>query len=329
MKRPGLAFLVIVLLSVLAAPLVAQTQPADKVYRIGLLRADGPVSTWRASYRPLLEGLRELGYVEGSNIAFEVRSAEGKYERLPALAADLVDRKVDVFFASGDEKILALKQATITIPIVMTACDAIEVGFISSLAHPGGNLTGVTCMSGDLAVKRLELLKEAVPRMSRLAVLFNPGDAHAGLEVSRVQTVARSWGISVQALTVRDPLELEDRFVAMTRERADTLFVVGQSFTWTHAKRIVDLAAKSRLPAIHAFREAPDAGGLMSYGPNGNEMDRRAATYIAKIFKGARPADLPVEQPTKFEFVINLKTAKALGLTIPPSVLARADEVIQ
>jgi ABC-type uncharacterized transport system substrate-binding protein len=170
MKRPGLAFLVIVLISILAAPFVAQAQQPGKIYRIGLLRADGPVSTWRASYRPFLEGLRELGYVAGSNVVFEVRSAEGKYERLPALAADLVERGVDVFFAAGDEKILALKQATSTIPIVMNACDALEVGFVSSLARPGGNLTGVTCISGDLAVKRLELLKEVVPRMSRVAV---------------------------------------------------------------------------------------------------------------------------------------------------------------
>jgi ABC-type uncharacterized transport system substrate-binding protein len=329
MKRPGLAFLVIVLISILAAPFVAQAQQPGKIYRIGLLRADGPVSTWRASYRPFLEGLRELGYVEGSNVVFEVRSAEGKYERLPALAADLVERGVDVFFAAGDEKILALKQATSTIPIVMNACDALEVGFVSSLARPGGNLTGVTCISGDLAVKRLELLKEVVPRMSRVAVLYHPGDPHAGLEVARVQSLAQSWGIRVQSLTVRDPFELEDRFAAMARERADVLFVVGQTFTWTHAKKIGDLAAKNRLPAIHANREFPDAGGLMAYGPNGNAMDRLAATYVARILKGAKPADLPVEQPTKFEFVINLKTAKALGLVIPPAVLARADEVIE
>jgi putative tryptophan/tyrosine transport system substrate-binding protein len=318
------ALTVILTVALLAVPFVAQAQQPGKIYRIGLLRADGPVSTWRASYRPFLEGLRELGYVEGSNVVFEVRSAEEKYERLPALAADLVERGVDVFFAAGDEKILALKQATSTIPIVMNACDALEVGFVSSLARPGGNLTGVTCISGDLAVKRLELLKEVVPRMSRVAVLYHPGDPHAGLEVARAQSLAQSWGIRVQSLTVR-----EDRFAAMARERADVLFVVGQTFTWTHAKKIGDLTAKNRLPAIHANREFPDAGGLMAYGPNGNAMDRRAATYVARILKGAKPADLPVEQPTKFEFVINLKTAKALGLTIPQSVLARADEIIQ
>jgi putative ABC transport system substrate-binding protein len=258
-----------------------------------------------------------------------VRSAEGRYERLPALAAELVERGVDVFFAAGDEKILALKQATNAIPIVMNACDALEVGFISSLPRPGGNVTGVTCISGDLAVKRLELLKEVVPRMSRVAVLYHPGDPHAGLEVARVQSLAQSWGIRVQSLTVRDPGELEDRFAAMARERADALFVVGQTFTWTHVKKISDLAAKNRLPAIHANREFADAGGLMAYGPNGNSMDRRAATYVARILKGAKPADLPVEQPTRFELVVNLKTAKALGLTIPPAVLVRADEVIQ
>jgi ABC-type uncharacterized transport system substrate-binding protein len=325
----GAVLRIILTLALLAAPLAAEAQSADKVYRIGLLRADGPVATWRASYRAFLEGLRELGYAEGSNLAFEVRSAEGKYERLPVLAAQLVERHIDVFFAAGDEKILALKQATSTIPIVMAACDAIEVGFVSSLARPGGNLTGITCISGDLAVKRLELLKQAVPKMSRLAVLYHPGDPHAGLEVTRAQAVAQSWGMRVQSLAVSDPIELDDRFSAMTRERADALLVVAQSFTWTHVKRIVDLAGRSRLPAVHAHREFPDAGGLMSYGPNGNEMDRRAAGYVVKILKGAKPSDLPVEQPTKFELVINMKTAKALGLTIPPSVLAWADEVIQ
>jgi ABC-type uncharacterized transport system substrate-binding protein len=328
MKRPGLAFLIL-FLSIVIMPLVAEAQQPGRIYRIGLLRADGPVSTWRASYRPFLEGLRELGYVEGSNVVFEVRSAEGKYERLPALAAELVERGVDVFFAAGDEKILALKQATNAIPIVMSVCDALEVGFVSSLARPGGNVTGVTCISGDLAVKRLELLKEVVSQMSRVAVLYHPGDPHAGLEVARVESMAQSWGIRVQSLTVRDPVELEDGFAAMARERADVLFVVGQSFTWTHVKRISDLAAKNRLPAIHANREFSDAGRLMAYAPNGNAMDRRAATYVARILKGAKPADLPVEQPTKFELVINLETAKALGLTIPPAVLARADEIIQ
>ncbi len=316
-------------LALLAAPLAAEAQPAGKVYRIGLLRADGPVSTWRSSYRSFLEGLRELGYVEGTNVVFEVRSAEGKYERLPRLAAELVEHGVDVFFAAGDEKILALKQATSTVPIVMTACDALEVGFISSLARPGGNITGVTCLSGELAAKRLELLREVVPRMARVAVLYHPGDPHAGLEVARVQSLAQSWSVALQSLTVHDPIELEDRFATMGREHADALYVVAQTFTWSHAKKISALAAKHRLPAIHAHREFSDAGGLMAYGPNGNEMDRRAASYVARIFKGAKPADLPVEQPTKFELVINLKTAKALGLAIPPSVLARADEVIE
>jgi putative ABC transport system substrate-binding protein len=187
----------------------------------------------------------------------------------------------------------------------------------------------VTCISGDLAVKRLDLLRETVPKISRLAIRYHPGDPHAGLEVSRVQAVAQTWGITVQSLTVRDAIELDDRFAAMSRGGADALIIVGQTFTWTHVKRIVDLAAKSRLPAIHAHREFPDAGGLLSYGPNGNEMDRRAAGYVVKIFKGAKPVDLPVKQPTKFELVINLKTATALGLTIPPSVLARADHIVE
>jgi putative ABC transport system substrate-binding protein len=267
--------------------------------------------------------------IVGQNVVIQNRFAHGDDKRLHEFAADLVRSKVDVIFAGGDDAIDAARQATTTIPIVMLACDAVEAGLAQSLRRPGGNLTGITCISGDLAAKRLELLRETAPRFTRLAVLYNPGDPHGVLEVRKAREVARAWGVGIQTFEARLSTELPRRFQAMAQERADALYVVGDNFTFTYAKQIVELAEKARLPGVYAYREFADAGGLMAYGPNVADMLRRLGTYVDRILKGTNPGDLPIEQPTKFELVINLKTSKALGLTIPPTLLLRADQVIE
>jgi putative ABC transport system substrate-binding protein len=322
----------------LAAPLAAEAQQAGKVYRIGYLSPSSPSDPERlaspfgerglAAFR---QGLRELGYVEGQNFVIEHRWAEGKFERLPDLAAELVRLKVDVIVSVVTQATLAAKNATRTIPIVLVAAgDPVGSGLVASLAHPGGNVTGPSAMYADLAGKQLELLKETVPRVSRVAVLWNPANAAWQAQMLKAtQVAAPALGLRVQLLEARGSDELEGAFVAMTRERASALLVQVDVIFALHARRIADLAAKHRLPAMYGAREHVEAGGFMSYAPNVPDLFRRAATYVDKILKGAKPADLPVEQPTKFELVINLKTAKALGLTIPQSVLARADEVIQ
>jgi ABC-type uncharacterized transport system substrate-binding protein len=288
-----------------------------------LVSRSGPAPNDRA----FQEGLRELGYVEGQNIVIERRWAGGDPDRLPALATDLVRLKVDVIFAGGGT-IDAVKRATGTIPIVfMTEGDPVESGFVASLARPGGNITGLTVLADELAGKRLELLKEAIPRISRIAVL-----RHSTSDVSHLratEAAAPSLRLQLQILEVKEPKDFDSAFRAAKEGRADALIELPSSFLSTHKKPLVDLAATSRLPAIWEHSLFAEAGGLMAYGPNLPELYRRAATYVDKILKGAKPSDLPVEQPTKFELVINLKTAKALGLTIPESVLIRADEVIQ
>ncbi len=279
------------------------------------------------------QGLRDLGYVEGRNLVIEYRFAEGKSERLPALAAELVALKVDVIVAVTTPEALAAKKATRTLPIVfVAAADPVTSGLVSSLARPGGNVTGLSSFFPELVGKRLELLTQAVPGVSRVAVLWHPGFLPERTEkdmLKGAEVTAQALGVRLQFLEARGPADFDRAFSEMTRARAGALTVLGTTMLFNERRRLVDLATKSRLPAVYPWREGVDAGGLMAYGPNIPDLFRRAATYVDKILKGAKPSDLPVEQPTKFELVINLKTAKALGLTIAPSLLGRADEVLQ
>jgi putative ABC transport system substrate-binding protein len=316
---------------VLAAPLAAEAQQAAKVARIGYLAHDLAANPhMQEAFR---QGLRDLGYVEGRNVVIEYRSAEGKSERLPALAAELVALKVDVILAGGTPQALAAKQATRTLPIVFTAAaDPIASGLVPSLARPGGNVTGLSNLTPELVGKCLEQLKQVVPGVSRVAVLWHPGALGERTEKDMLKgahVAARALGVRLQFVEARGPTDFDRAFSDMTRARADALTVLPSSMLSNERRRLVDLAAKNRLPTVFPWREFVDAGGLMAYGPNVADLFRRAATYVDKILKGTKPADLPVEQPTKFELVINLKTAKALGLTIPQSVLGRADDVVQ
>jgi putative ABC transport system substrate-binding protein len=318
-------FLVAFVGGILAAPLAAEAQTAEKVYRIGMLGS--------SSSDPLVEafkqGLRELGYVEGRNIMVEYRSAEGRTERLPDLAADLVRLKVDVIVASSQGAVAA-KQATTAIPIVMPIItDPVRLGLVASLAKPGGNATGFATQNDELPGKWMELVKETLPKASRVAVLFHP-TYDGGVQLKASEAAARSLGVRLQALKVERPDDFGTAFAAVQKNRAEALIISSSPLFYTHRARLVEFAAKHRIPTIyHQSEFVVGSGGLMSYGPDFNDLFRRSATYVDKILKGARPADLPVQQPTKFELVINLKTAKALGLTIPPSVLGRADQVIE
>ncbi len=326
-----IVFMVILGVGLLAAPLAAGAQQPGKVFRIGILGNVPPTHPEGARvWGAFFQGLRDLGYVEGRNITIEHRSSEGKYERLPDLAAELVRLKVDVIVAPASQNPFAAKQATRTIPIVMTGHpNPVGMGLVASLARPGGNVTGLSALSPEIWGKQLELLKETVPRVSRVAVLGNPTNPAYPLLLREVEVAARSLGVQLQTLEARGPDDFERAFAAMLRERAGALLVQLDGMFLLHRTRIADLAAKSRLPAMYELREFVDAGGLVGYGPSIRDRFRRAATYVDKILKGAKPADLPVEQPTKFELIINLKTAKVLGLIIPPSVLVRADEVLQ
>ena len=316
--------------SLLAAPLAAGAQQVGKVSRIGYLSAGSDTSNPRVR-EAFRQGLRELGWVEGQNIIIEYRWAEGRFDRLPDLAAELVRLKVDVLVAAPTPAALAAKNATGTIPIVgMSLTDPIGLGLVASLARPGGNVTGVSYSVGaEIFGKDLELLKEVVPRVRRVAVLSNPASPARPLTISNVKDAARSLGLQLQLLEARGPGDFDGAFAAMAKERVGALLVVTDPAFIPHRARLVDLAVKNRLPSIFTQREDAEAGGLMSYGPRLSDLHRRGATYVDKILKGAKPADLPVEEPTKFELVINLKTAKALGLTIPPSLLQRADQVIE
>jgi len=322
------AFLGMLAGGLLAAPLTAQAQQVEKVYRIGFLFYGSPgTSPELDAFR---RGLREAGYIEGQSIAIEYRFARGDVGRLPALAVELARGKPDVLVTPGTPASLAAKQATSTIPIVFAGvADAIGAGLVANLARPGGNMTGLTGISAELGGKRLELLKQVAPKASRVAVLYNPADRANVLVLKGLQESAPTLGLTLQPLEVRTPGELEGAFVAMTRKRAQALFGAAGVLTSEHRRAIVDLAAKRRIPAMWGDREFVDAGGLMSYAVNFYDQIRHAATYVDKILKGARPGDIPVEQPTQYELVINLKTANALGLTIPPALLLRADEVIQ
>jgi putative ABC transport system substrate-binding protein len=317
-------------LSLVAAPFAAQAQQARKVPRIGFL------SLTSASDRPLLldafrQGLRELGWVEGAKFVIDYRYADDRIDRLAEMATELVRLKVDVIVSWGSQGVTAARTATRSIPIVMIAVrDPVGIGLIASLAHPGGNVTGVSGYAGlEIVAKQLELLKEIVPQIRRLAILSNPTNAYHQLAIKEMNIAARSLGMQLQLLEARGPNEFDRAFEAMARERVGGLIVVSDAMLNAHRRELADLAARSRLPAAYGVIESVEAGGLMSYGPSFLELFRRSAAYVDKILKGAKPADLPVEQPTKFELVINLKTAKAMGLTIPPSLLQRADQVIE
>ncbi|HEV2054419.1 MAG TPA: ABC transporter substrate-binding protein, partial [Methylomirabilota bacterium] len=315
----------------LVAPVAAEAQQAAKVARIGYLA--GNVSASPHLNEAFRQGLRDLGYVEGRNVVIEYRDAEGKLERLPALAAELVALKVDVIVAGGTPQALAAKQATRTLPIVFAAAaDPVASGLVTSLARPGGNVTGLSQQTSELVGKCLEQLKQAVPGVTRVAVLWQPGAFGERTEkdmLKGVEVAARALGVRLQFVEARGPADFDRAFSDMTRARAGALTVLTSTMFVNERRRLVDLAAKNRLPAVYPWREGVDAGGLMSYGPNLPDLFRRAATYVDRILKGTKPADLPVEQPTKFELVINLKAAKALGLTIPPSLLGRADHVVE
>jgi putative ABC transport system substrate-binding protein len=314
-------------LSIVGAPLAADAQEEAKVPRIGYLSPRPGPSQFDEAFR---QGLRDLGYVEGKTIVLDYRYAGWAWDRLPVLAAELVSRKVDILVATGGSATArAAKSATRTIPIVFTAEDPVRAGLVASLARPGGNVTGVDILTGDLNVKRLQLLKEAVPEAIRVAVLVNPTSATSGSALKDMEGAARSLGVELLVQQVREQKELANAFPKTTPRGAQALAVMNDPLFLAQREQIVALAAKSHLPAVYEFREFVDAGGLMSYGTSLAEMYRLLATYVDKILKGAKPSELPVQQPTKFELVINLKTAKALGLTIPQSVLIRADEVIQ
>ncbi|TMH21568.1 MAG: ABC transporter substrate-binding protein [Betaproteobacteria bacterium] len=323
---------VLALLALGAAPFTAEAQQATKVARIGYLANNPATSPYLRE--TFLQGLRDLGYVEGRNLVIEYREAEGKADRLPALAAELVALKVDVILAAGSTLTARVaKEATTTIPIVFAAVgDPVGSGLVTSLARPGGNVTGLSGLTAELVGKRLELLKQAVPGVDRVAVLWFPGALGERTDkdmLREAEAAARALAVRLQVVEARGPADFDRAFSDMTRARAGALTVLPSNMFLREHRRLVDLAAKNRLPAVYTFREFVDAGGLMSYGANQPDLFRRAATYVDKILKGAKPGDLPVEQPTKFELIINLKTAKDLGLTIPQSVLARADEVIQ
>ena len=305
----------------------AEAQQTAKISRIGVLLVNSSAAS-SSSTEALRQGLREIGYEEGKNIAIEYRYAEGKTERLPELAAELVRSKVDVIVSAGIQPSRAAKQATKTIPIVFPGVgDPVGWGLVDSLARPGGNLTGFTNFSPELSGKRVELLKEAFPRISRIAVFRDPTQPPQSF--NETQSASKSFGLKLQSLEIRNVADIEQSFSAITKERTDAIMTLPQSGINIHRKRIVEFAERNRLPSTHADRLWVEAGGLMSYGPDNIDLWRRAATYVDKVLKGAKPADLPVEQPRKFEFHINLKTAKQIGVTIPQKVLVRADRVIR
>jgi putative ABC transport system substrate-binding protein len=315
---------------ILASVLFTYAQQPGKIPRIGYLTGVSP-STNSARHETFRQGLRELGYVEGKNIVIEWRSAEGKFDRLPALAAELVRLKVDIIVTGGGATTRAVKEATTTIPIVMTQDgDPVGNGFVASLARPGGNITGLATLAPEISGKRLELLKEIVPRLSRVAVLGNSAQPGNAQTLREVELAANAFGVQLQYLDVLGPKDIATAFRAAGKGRADAVLILLPGLVATAERpQIADLAAKRRLPAIYDRPEAVESGGLMSYGVSTADLDRRADTYVDKILKGAKPADLPVEQPKKFDLIINLKAAKQIGLTIPPNVLVRADKVIK
>jgi putative ABC transport system substrate-binding protein len=315
----------------LAAPLASFAQQPAKIARIGFLSPASAAGDWGIRLQAFRDGLRELGYVEGKNLQLEVRWGEGKLERLPTLAAELVQLKVDVIVAATSPSVVAASQATRTIPIVMpVSSDPVGDGLVASLARPGGNITGLSMMSPELGEKRIQLLKEMFPKVSHaMAVLWNPDYVGMRARFEQARVAAPAIGLTVRSVEVRDTRELDAAFEAIAREHPEALLLLVDPFTLSQRSRIVEFAAEQRLPAIYETRDFVDVGGLISYGPNVLEQFRRAATYVDKILRGAKPADLPIEQPTKFELVINMRAAKALGIKIPESILLRADKVIE
>jgi ABC-type uncharacterized transport system substrate-binding protein len=326
MWRSVIGLIVTFGIGLLLTPLVVAVQQPGKVPRIGVLEFGSPPSKAGRQRSSFLQELRTLGWVEGQNIVIERRYAAFSLEKLPDLVAELIRLKVDVIVAFGGASARAAKKATTTVPIVMTVGDALEQGLVTNLARPGGNITGFTTMSPDLSGKRLELLKEAVPSMGRVAALWCPDLAGNPPQWSATQVTAQGLGVQLQSLEVRGAANVEAALAAATTDRADAIVVFDCAYFYS---RVADLATKLPMPAMYPMRSYVEAGGLMAYGPNNAEIGRQVAVYVDKILKGAKPGDLPVQQPTKFELVINLKTAKALGLTIPPTLLFQADEVIR
>jgi len=324
---PKILFLSLLTLLTSAVFQLAQAQKPAKIHRIGYLAARSTPEPRDEGFR---QGLRDLGYIEGKNIAIEYRYARGKIEELAGFVTEMVRLKVDVIVATGTPAAQRAKQATSVIPIVIAiGDDPVEMGLIASLAHPGGNVTGVTTLATELRGKMLELLKEVVPRLTRMAVLWSPVDPRFVLNFKESEAAARSLGLRLQSLEVRGPDELESAFRAATKERAEALIMLRAPVINAHLKSIADMAIKSRIPAIHDDSVFVEAGGLISYGTDFPHLYRRAAHYVDRILKGTKPADLPVEQPTRFELTVNLKTARQIGLTIPQRVLTRADKVIK
>ena len=334
-------FIAALALGILAAPIPSDGQQPGKVYRIGYLSGNmfAPTeeahpqrcpTTGNPNWQAFVAGLRERGYIPGQNLVIDCRWTMGQDERSPALAVELLSLKPDLFVATSTVKVRGVQQATSTIPIVMTGViNPVERGLVASLARPGGNVTGLTDAPMEMQGKRLQLLKEAVPTASRVAVLSHPGVTPEPAFQRDRETAARALDVTLQTYDVRDPAEFTSAFAAMTKARAEALFVVADTFWWHHRHRMIELAAQNRLPATYPNRDFVTAGGLMAYDVNAPDILRRVGVYADKIFKGAKPADLPVEQPTKFDLFINLKNANALGLTIPQSLLSRADEVIE
>ena len=320
--------IVLFTLGMLAAPRMSAAQQPAKKPRIGFLVMSSPAIVSR-NLEAFRRGLHEHGWLEGQNITVEYRWAEGKVERLPDLAAELVRLKVALIVVLGTQASQAVKQATNTIPIVMVVSDAVGTSLVTSLARPGGNITGLSFLGPELSEKRLELLKEAVPGVSRVAILWHGGHPSAILAMQEMEAASHSLGVQLQSLEVRGLNDFARAFEAAAREGAPALIVLSSAFFGAERRRIVDLVTTYRLPSMFPYREDVEAGGLMSYGPSLPDLWRRASTYVDKILKGAKPADLPVEQPMRFELLINLKTAQALGLTIPPTLLFQADEVIK
>jgi putative tryptophan/tyrosine transport system substrate-binding protein len=315
----------------LAAPLVSFAQQPPKIPRIGFLHPASPENVGGAQLQGFRAGLRELGYVEGKNIQLEIRWGEGKLDRMPALAAELVQLKVDLILAGTSPSVVAARQATQTIPIVMpTSSDPVGDGLVASLARPGGNITGLSLMSAEMGEKRIQLLKEIFPKVSHaMAVLWNPNYVGMRARFEQAKVAAPAVGLTVRSVEVRDGRELDAAFEAIVREHPEALLLLVDPFTLSQRARIAEFAAEQRLPAIYETSDFVDVGGLISYGPNIPDQYRRAAGYVDKILRGAKPADLPIEQPTKFELVINMRAAKALGIKIPDSILLRADRVIE
>jgi len=313
----------------LAVPVAAEAQPAGRVYRIGFL-GNSTAALEANLVGPFREGLRDLGYVEGRNVLIEYRWAEGKYDRFPALIGELLALKVAVIVTAGTPATLAVKKATTSVPLVMLAVgDPVGTGIVPSLSHPGGNITGLTAISTEMDAKRLELLREVVPSVSYIALLWNAASPLQVLAEKQVQAAAQVLRMRVLSLGVKTEEEIKSALAVMDRERPDALLVLADRLLLHHRALIMDFATRHRLPGVHAYRELVEAGGLMSFGPSYADMHKRAAYFVDRILKGAKPGDLPVERPLTFELVINLKTARALGLTIPQSLLQRADQVIE